>query len=73
MADLDYLHNQILVFNGIKDAVTSLSYPVFILAGDFLGAQWARVLGQLANTLQHPPAIPLQGNSFDLFDRRRLD
>ena len=31
MANLDDLHEQVLIFDGIKDAVTSLSYPVLIL------------------------------------------
>jgi len=59
MADPDYLHNQILIFDGIKDAVTSLSYPVLLLPGDFLASEWTRVLSQLADALHHPPAIPL--------------
>ena len=31
MAHLDDLHEQILIFDGIKDSVTSLSYPVLFL------------------------------------------
>jgi len=31
MAQLDYLHEQILIFDGIKNAVTTLPHPVLIL------------------------------------------
>jgi len=73
MANLDYLHEQILIFAGIKDSVTSWSHPVLILPGYFLASKWTRVFCQLADGLYHPLAIPLQRNSFDIFDRRRLD
>jgi hypothetical protein len=73
MGNLDYLHEQILIFNGIKDAVTSLSYPVFILPGYLLASEGTRVLRQLADALHHSLAISLQRNGFNVFDRRRLD
>lgn len=49
VADLDYLHDQVPIFDGIEDAVTSLSYPVLFLAGDFFASPGTRVLGQLAD------------------------
>jgi hypothetical protein len=73
MAHLNYLHEQVLALDGIKDAVTSLSHPVLILPGYFLASEWKRVVGQFADALDHPLAIPLQRNSFDVFDRRRLN
>lgn len=73
MADLDYLHNQVLIFDGIEDAITSLSYTVLLLAGDFLDAVGARVVGQLEDTLDQSLTILLRGNSFDFFDRGRLN
>ena len=39
MANLDYLHDQVLIFDGIKDAVTSLPHPVLILPGYFLASR----------------------------------
>ncbi|OGR27314.1 MAG: hypothetical protein A2139_09055 [Desulfobacca sp. RBG_16_60_12] len=73
MGNLDDLYEQILIFDGIKDAVTSLPHPVLILPGYFLAAEWTRVLSQLADALDHPPASPLQRDGFEVFDRRRLD
>src|SRR3989339_1177378 len=73
MADLDHLHDQGLVGDGIKDTVTSLPHPVLILPGYFFAPRWTRVLSQLADALHHPLAIPLQRNGFDVFDRRKLD
>ena len=70
MANLDYLHDQVLIFDGIKDAVTSLPHPVLILPGYFFASRWTRVLSQLADALDHPLAIPLQRDGFDVFDRR---
>jgi hypothetical protein len=73
MADLDYLHEQVLILDGIKDAVTSLPDPVLILPGYFLASRWTRVLSQLADALDHALAIPLQRDGFEVFDRGRLD
>jgi hypothetical protein len=73
MGNLDYLNEQILIFDGIEDAVTSLSHPVLILPGYFFASEWTGVLSQLADALDHPLSIPFQRNGFDVFDRRRLD
>ena len=70
MPDLDDLHDQVLIFDDIKDAVSSLPHPVLILPGYFFAAEWTRVLSQLADALDHPLAIPLQRDGFDVFDRR---
>lgn len=68
MANLDNLHEQILSFDGIEDAVTSLPHPVLILPGDFLAAEGARVLSQLTDALDHPLALPFRRDGFDIFD-----
>ena len=71
MANLDYLDEQILIFDGIKDAVTSLPHPVLILPGDFLASEWTRVLSQLTDALDYSLAIPLRRDGFEVFDRRK--
>lgn len=72
MANLDHLHDQILVIDGIYDTITSWSEPVFSLTGEFLAAEGARGLGQVEEALDEPPAVPFQGNGFNFFDRRRF-
>ena len=69
VADLDYVNDQILVFDGVDNSVTSLSDTIFILAGQLFASGWSRVFCELPDTVNDPPAILLKRNGLDFLDR----
>ncbi len=73
LANFYNVNRKILVINRVNDTVSSLSYPILLLPGQFFAATWPRIIRESSYTLNNTLAILFCGNLFNFFDRRRFD
>lgn len=74
VANFDYVDNQLEIFDGVDNPVTTLANTIFVIvARKFLTARWSGVSCQCLNSADDTSAISLEGDGFDFFYSGRLD